>query len=194
LGAFLNFQLDGQVWAGAILGTVLGFFASLLVPHTQNIINRTKDSLALKLRGFWVEIMPESCSSYASIGRIRFNVLRGQYMFDGVSFDEKGNQFAEWRTISSHLDYAHRKLHYSFITNFKATAGVENYGYGVVDLSECGKLVMPTGGCFVNVDKSALHIQVDMLPAPSDIAHLHADLGMRIVEIARKHNQKKQPA
>jgi len=168
-------------WVPILLGIPVGVVAGLIASRLDLIVLWVWDRIRygrLKLSGVWAEFIPDSTGRRFSIGVIKYDLLRRRYVFDGTNYDDSGEPYCYWKTVSSYLDRSNGQFHYTFSTKQARTLQFMTYGHGVIDLTEGGS-VRPEFGYYIytteaNVPISVSHSMKKLDAAPADrLANVH---------------------
>ena len=158
----MNFlQVIGVLFANWWPGFVVGVVSSLLAAYLYGILHRymNKPQVLLDLESVWGEFAPDSVdpltqvSHRYSLGTLYYDKAREIYAFDGTNYEDNGDRFCHWETITSHIDVVRRKYFYIFAAQREGALNVVYYAFGVINLGENGngKLV-PIDGHYVSAD------------------------------------------
>jgi hypothetical protein len=120
-----------------IIVFIVGVLASFLAAHLFEARQVRRAAKPLRsLNGYWFEYVPTSKGRNYSIGKVQFQKTTRSLAFDGANYSNDGRLFCTWDSINVHVDLSTRKLFYIFRACLKDARHSENYGFGVVNISE----------------------------------------------------------
>ena len=140
--------MDGLWILTLILGVPVGVFATVVYDSILRLIRNARHG-RVDINGTWIEWVPNCYGRQFSIGKIRYDVFRRQYVFDGTNYRNDGSPFCHWRTVSSYLDLNAYEYHYVFATKDVMSMQTTSFGYGVMSLVANGKRLIPAGGSYM---------------------------------------------
>jgi len=155
-------------WLFLLLSIPIGVLAARVDVLISWGMNRVRYG-PLQIRGNWAEWVPGSIGRQFSVGSIQYNVFRRQYSFDGTNYNNNGDPYCHWKTVTSYVDYDKQEFHYVFATKDVATMQTTSYGYGVVNLVSRGGVLAPEDGYYIYAtpDGSALSLSHTMVSVSS---------------------------
>jgi hypothetical protein len=108
------------------------------------------------LTGYWFEFIPKSEGRNYSIGKFQYNQHKKSYTFDGANYKNDGEVFCTWESTHVHSDFENRKIYYIFRASLKGALHAENYGFGVVNITEdANGLLIPVSGHYIETKEDA---------------------------------------
>lgn len=101
-----------------------------------------------KIKGIWIEKIHSGEERVFSLGRIRKDLRRGMWTFEGTNYHNDGTPFCHWRTVTSHLDKQNKRFYYTFLNTPHNSTHTSYTGFGFLELTREGRHYVPTRGSF----------------------------------------------
>jgi len=133
-------------WLAILLGIPIGIAANFCFQWATAVYRWSSDRISIK--GVWGERIHSGTERQCSIGRIRYDIRRSMWTFDGTNYHNDGTPFCHWRTIASHLDRHNKVFYYIFLNTHEEEAHTGYTGFGFVQLAKTERKWTPVRGAF----------------------------------------------
>ena len=151
--------------------------ATIIVLIWQYMAKRATEP-RLSIEGVWAEYIPDSIDRQYSLGELYFDKQKGIHVFNGTNFQNSGNRYCHWDTVTSYIDTNSNRFFYIFSAQLEGELDKLYYGFGVVNLARraSDQALVPVDGHYVsaNVDdgkpKSHSMVNVSKMNTPNPCA------------------------